>query len=269
MLAAADRFSRSDLGKPLFIVCTADEEVGYVGARDVVARSRLFQELRSGQGIIGEPTVLEVVYAHKGVLGFVATARGRAAHSSTGLGVNANLAIIPFLAEMKQIHDEIARDPKYRNPEFEPPVPGWNIGVNDGNTPVNVTAPRSVVTVYFRPMPGTDVDAIVRRVQATAEANGLELELVGSGQAVYTDPNSAFVRQVLALAGRDRPRTVPYGTDGLAFGQHLPVVVCGPGDIAQAHTVDEWIELEQLEQGTELYVRLIERFCGRVEGLRS
>src|SRR5262249_52274992 len=149
--------------------------------------------------IIAEPTRLEVVYAHKGVMGFIATAHGRAAHSSTGLGINANLAIIPFLSEMKQLYDEIQTDPRYRNSEFDPSTPGWNIGVNDGNTPVNVTAARSVATIYCRPMPGTDVAAIQERVRTAAAKYGLDLEITGTGVPMYTNPNSEFVQQVLAV----------------------------------------------------------------------
>ena len=261
MLAAAARFKSSQLTRAVGIVFTADEEIGYGGATCVVSRSQLFGQIKEGAGIIGEPTRLEVVYAHKGVIGFTATSHGRAAHSSTGLGINANLALIPFLTEMKRIHDELRADPRHRNEEFSPPVPGWNIGVNDGNTAVNITAPRSVATVYARLMPGTVVEELVSRVRLAAEANGLELRITGHGRPMYTDPKSDFVRQVLAVAGRERPHTVPYGTDGLCFGEHLPLVVCGPGDIAQAHTADEWIEVDQLEKGTDLYARLIQKFC--------
>jgi acetylornithine deacetylase len=261
MVAAGARFKPSQLTRPVYVVLTADEEVAHVGATWVVARSQMFQELKTGLGIIGEPTRLEVVYAHKGALGFVVTSHGRSAHSSTGLGLNANLALIPFLAEMKRIHDELETDPRWRNDEFQPPVPGWNIGINDGNTAVNITAPRSVATVYCRPMPGTNVEELIHRVRSTAERCGLEFKMVGHGRPVYVDPKSEFVRQVLAVAGRDRPKTVPFGTEGLCFGEHMPVVVFGPGDIAQAHTADEWILVEQLEKGTEMYARLIERFC--------
>ncbi len=261
MLAAATRFRPAELARPLFIVCTADEEVGYGGATQVVARSTLFQEIRTGQGIIGEPTRLEVVHAHKGTLGFVVTSHGRAAHSSTTRGLNANHAMIPFLVEMKKIYDELQTDPKYRDDEFDPPTPGWNIGVNDGNTPVNVTAPRTLCTVYCRTMPGTDYRSLTERVRAAAAANGLELAVRGSGAALYTDPRSEFVRSVLDVAGRARSRTVPYGTDGLVFAPHLPLVVCGPGDVAQAHTIDEWIALGELEAGTELFAKLMRRVC--------
>ncbi len=261
MMAAAARFTPVDLKRPVYIVLTADEEIGYGGATSVVARSQIFQEIKSGQGIIGEPTMLDVVHGHKGALGFIGIAHGRAAHSSTGLGTNANLALIPYLVELKKFHDELRSDPRWHNPEFDPPYVGFNIGINDGNTAVNITAPRAVATAYARPMPGTDIDELVRRVQAAADQCGIELKIVGHGQTMYTDPKSDFVRQVLAVAGQATSHTVPYGTDGITFGSHLPLVVCGPGDIAQAHTVDEWITIEQLEKGTDLYARLIQRFC--------
>ncbi|MGH7201381.1 MAG: M20/M25/M40 family metallo-hydrolase, partial [Planctomycetaceae bacterium] len=163
ILAAAVQFSTSELQRPIYITCTADEEIGYGGAREVAARSRLYREMVDGNahGIIGEPTRLEVVHAHKGTYGFHATSRGRAAHSSTTAGINANLKMIPFLVEMKAIHDETLTSPEWRNDEFDPPVISWNIGINDHTRAVNITAPQSVCTVYFRPMPGQDADGLI------------------------------------------------------------------------------------------------------------
>jgi acetylornithine deacetylase len=249
------------LKAPIYICCTADEEVNYGGAKQVAARSRLFQEARAAAGIIAEPTQLEVVYAHKATVGIRATSHGRSGHSSTSAGLNANLAMIPFLAEMKRIHDELQTDPRLRNEEFDPPTCGWNIGINDHTHAVNITAPQSVCTVYYRPMPGQDTEGILRRVRACAEENGLTLETYEGGAPLYTDPASPLVQDVLRLAGRTSARTVPYGTDGMVFGQHMPLVVFGPGSIAQAHTADEWIALEQLEQGTEMFSRLIRHYC--------
>jgi len=106
ILAAAASVPRQRQRAPLYITGTADEEVGYLGASEVARRSVLFRQLveEDACGIVGEPTELEVVYAHKGTWGFRAVSRGRAAHSSTREGINANLAMIPFLAEMKAVH---------------------------------------------------------------------------------------------------------------------------------------------------------------------
>ena len=263
MWAAAAQFPADQLRRPIYITCTADEEIGYGGAHEVAARSQFYREMVAGNShaIIGEPTCLEVVYAHKGTYGFTVISHGRAAHSSTNKGINANLAMIPFLAEMKAIHDELAGDPAWQNAEFDPPGISWNIGINDHTAAINITPPQSVCTVYFRPMPGQDGDLLVSRGRAAADRYGLEFKRGHSGRALYVDPQSPFVQSVLKLAGKSAPRTAAYGTDGVMFGELKNIVVLGPGDIAQAHTHDEFIELSQLELGTALYSRLIEHFC--------
>ncbi|MCA9071690.1 MAG: M20 family metallopeptidase [Planctomycetaceae bacterium] len=263
MLAAAARFSTSELKHPIYITCTADEEVGYHGAKDVASRSALFREMVDGhsRGIIGEPTRLDVVHAHKGTYGFKAISRGRAAHSSTREGLNANLAMIPFLVEMKAIYDETESDPQWQNNAFDPPTLSWNIGINDHTKAINITAPQSVCTVYFRAMPNVDVNALMNRVRIKAEELGLEFHSEVETPPLWVDPNSEFIRDVLQLSGRESSSTVAYGTDNSSFLAMKNLVVFGPGDIAQAHTHDEWISLEQLELGTDMYARAIRRWC--------
>lgn len=263
ILAAAEQFQTDEFQQPLYVTCTADEEVGYLGAQQVAAESRFFREMveHRTRGIIGEPTLLEVVYAHKGVCGLVATARGRAAHSSTTEGLNANLAMIPYLMEMKSIHDETERDPAWRNEEFTPPTIRWNIGINDHTRAVNITPPQSVCTVYFRPMPGQEPERLIERARKKAVECGLEFHVRINGQPLYIDPQSPFVSECLELAGRPQATTVSYGTDGAMLGALKDLLVCGPGSIAQAHTHDEWIALDQLQRGTELYAKMIRHWC--------
>jgi acetylornithine deacetylase len=213
------------------------------------------------RGVIGEPTTLNVVYAHKGVVGLIATSRGRAAHSSTREGKNANLAMIPYLAEMKAIYDDTERDPAWRHAEFDPPTVCWNIGINDHTRAVNITPPQSICTVYFRPMPGQDANVLIERARRAAVANGLEFDVKINARALYIDPQSPFVREALDLAGRDKPATVSYGTDGAMFGALKSMIVCGPGSIAQAHTNDEFITLDALDAGTSLFEKMIRRWC--------
>lgn len=263
ILAAAGQFPARELKRPLYITCTADEEIGYGGASRVSRRSKYYREMVQGDssGIIGEPTGLEVVHGHKGTHGFIATSHGRAAHSSTSEGLNANLAMIPFLMEMKRIHDETESDPAWRNEEFDPPTISWNIGINDHTRAVNITPPRSVCTVYYRIMPGQDGDQLLERARNAAEDCGIEFRVSWRGEPLYVDPRSEFVREVLSVAGKERSRTVAYGTDGAMFTEMKRLVLLGPGDIAQAHTHDEWIALDQLERGTDLYLRLIRHWC--------
>jgi acetylornithine deacetylase len=263
MLAAAEQVAGARLTHPVYITCTADEEVGYGGARQVAARSQLYREMVTGgsRGIIGEPTCLEVVHAHKGTYGLKAIARGRAAHSSTGEGLNANLAMIPFLAELLAIHTETESDPRWRDDRFSPPTQTWNIGINDHTRAVNITAPQSICTAYFRPMPGQEPEGLIERARRKAEACGLEFAVTLRGKPVFISPEAPFVRECLEIAGRKQPTTVAYSTDGAMFGELQQMIVCGPGDIRQAHTHDEWIALVQLEQGTDLYRRMIDHWC--------
>ena len=262
-LAAAGRYAGKTLQAPFFLMVAADEEIGGQGAQYFVDKSAMYPEMVAAQtpGIVGEPTRLEVIYTHKGVCGFTATARGRAAHSSTGKGTNANLAMIPFLADMKRIHYEAMTNSAWQNPDFDPPFLCWNIGINDHNSALNITAPLSVCTVYFRPMPGVPAAPLLDRVRASAAECGLELKVTHDMPPLRTDPQAPFVKECLRLAGCTKPGTAPYGTDGLRLGALKQLVVMGPGDIAQAHTRDEWIELSQLSAGTNLYASLIQRYC--------
>jgi len=263
MLAAAEQMSDRTLRQPVYVTCTADEEVGYGGANQVVARSGLYREMVADQsrGIVGEPTRLEVVHAHKGGVVMTATSHGRASHSSTREGLNANLAMIPFLAEMKEIHDETESDPAWHNNEFDPPTVSFNIGINDFTYAINITPPKSVASVYFRPMPGTDSEAIIRRVQQAADRHGIELVVKRYGDPMYVEASSPFIQEMLQSTGNQSARTVSYGTDGGVLTEMKNLVVFGPGDIAQAHTVDEWIDLKQLEKGTAIYAKFIENWC--------
>ncbi len=262
-VAAASRVPANEMRAPVYVIATADEEVGFHGAQQVATESTLYQALVAGEarGIIGEPTELQVVHAHKGTYGFKATARGRAAHSSTREGLNANLAMIPFLAEMKRIHDETLVAPEWQHPEFDPPWISWNIGINDHTHAVNITAPQSVCTVYYRPMPGQRPDELLARAEVAATANGLEFEVTWKAGPLYTDARAPYVQELLQLTGCPTSKTVAYGTDGVMYSAVKQIVVLGPGSIRQAHTDDEFITLADLRAGTDLYTRLIQRWC--------
>jgi acetylornithine deacetylase len=266
-LCAAAAYKAKDLDSaPLFIVVTADEEIQARGAWEVTKRSKLLQEAAGGYGLICEPTRLKVVYAHKGSLGLRVTARGRAAHTSTLKGTNANLAMIPFLAEMAKINDLVLTSKRYRNEEFNPPHSEWSIGINDGNVATNISPVTSVCTVNHRPMPGIDVAPLVERAHKKARELGLKFEVFKPGNGLYTSPEAQIVQTALKLTGTRQASTVPYGTDGLAFTTKMKsLVVLGPGNIAQAHTVDEWVEIDQLKKGVDLYTRFIDHVC--VQGL--
>jgi len=263
MLTAAQSFAWDDLKQPLYFVVTADEETGFHGAKCVVEESKLYREMVASatKAIIGEPTSLEVVHAHKGSVEITATARGKAGHSSSRLGVNANLTMIPFLAELKTLYDETETEIKWQNEMFDPPTLSWNISIKDDSPALNVTAGKSVCQMYLRPMPGIDIEPLVNRLHVLGDKHGIKIRVNKHGNVFFADPGSEFVQQSLKLAHRPKSKTVSYGTDGGVFTELGNKIVYGPGSIDQAHTVNEWIALEQLSRGTEMYTKMIRHWC--------
>jgi acetylornithine deacetylase len=262
MLAAAFDVSAGEQVSPLWIVCTADEEVGFEGAKHLVRNSQGYREIVEAQplAIIGEPTRLSVVHAHKGITGFEITSRGRAAHSSTRDGINANEAMVPMLQTLMEINERTRSQSKYLDHRFEPPTLSWNFGVSDGSNAVNITPEKSVAWVSLRPMPEIDGQDLIELVSQRAQSLGLEFKIFEGGTPFWIEPDTPCIQDLCELAGGD-PKTVCYGTDGGEFTELKNRVVFGPGDIAQAHTTDEWIELDQLQQGTDLFAKAIRRWC--------
>ncbi|MCG8648887.1 MAG: M20 family metallopeptidase [Pirellulales bacterium] len=262
MLAAAAEFSSPQQVAPLWIVCTADEEVGFDGAKHLVRDSSGYRELVQMQplAIIGEPTGLSVVHAHKGITGCNIISRGRAAHSSTTDGINANEAMVPMLQTLLEIGEQTKVDRSYHDDRFDPPTLSWNFGVSDHCDAVNITPHRSVAWFSLRPMPEIDGEDLIARAEARAQSLGLDFQRFAGGGTFWIDTDADCIRTLCELAGTS-PQTVCYGTDGGEFKELHQRVVLGPGDIAQAHTTDEWIDLEQIRQGTELYKKVIHRWC--------
>lgn len=263
MLTAARRVEAAAQTRPIWIVCTADEEIGFHGARQIAHESKWFRRMVDEQpvGIIGEPTELDVVHAHKGISGFKLTSRGRAAHSSTREGLNANLAMVPLLSDMLAIYQETENDPRLQDARFDPPTLTWTFGVSDFTTALNVTPPISRAWASLRPMPAIDGRALVDRVRLRATELGVAFEDYAGGGTLWVDPDHPWVRSMCEMAGRAAAKTVSYCTDGGQFTELEALVVCGPGSIAQAHTTDEFITLDQLAAGVDLYEKVIRNRC--------
>jgi acetylornithine deacetylase len=251
----------ADLKHPLFVAITADEEMGYGGARQILAESRLFQAGWPSYGVVAEPTQLTPVYAHKGGTRVNVTARGVAAHTSTDKGTSANFLIAPFLAEMAQLAQRLRTDTHFMDHEFDPPTNGFNLTINDFGTKPNVTAAKTVATVAWRTMPGGNSEEVHQMVIERAQAHGLEIDSY-SLEPFYTSPESPVVQAACRASGADQAITVPFGTEAILYKQYMDCVVLGPGNIAQAHTLGEWIDVAQLQQAVSIYRSMIEKLCG-------
>ncbi len=239
-----------------------DEEHAQAGSRTFVAQAGGHQG-RDGRAttlaIVGEPTKLQVVTAHKGSLWLQLETRGRAAHGATPhLGKNAvhEMARIVELLETK--YAARLRRRKHR-------LLGTgtvNVGQIAGGTQPNIVPDRCAIAIDRRTLPGEteagvgrEIAALLRAEKLTATLSSAKLALA---LALETDPKLPLVRQFFRTTGQTRPVGVDYFCDAaiLAAGG-IPSVVFGPGDIAQAHTADEWISLAQLERGKDLLVRFL------------
>lgn len=260
MIAAVSRIEVQQQRRPIYITATADEEIGFHGAKAVQANSKLFRTMvQSGaRGIIGEPTRLSIVHAHKGITGFRLTSVGRDAHSSTRHGVNANLAMVPVLNEMAAIYHETESNQEWMDARFDPPTLSWTFGVSDGASAINITPGRCKAWASLRPMPEVTGEELIERVRQIAAKNNVQFQDYAGGGYLWVDPDDAWVQMMCKLAGRSAAETVSYCTDGGQFMELESLVVCGPGDIAQAHTTDEYISLDDLNQGVDFYQRVLQ-----------
>jgi acetylornithine deacetylase len=250
------------------MACTVDEEYGFTGARQVGrlwAQDRDFLPRAPDAVVVAEPTELDVVVTHKGVVRWRCHTRGRAAHSSQPhAGHNAiyDMARVVTLLE-RYACDLVAT----RAEDRLLGRPSLSVGLIQGGISVNVIPDHCSIEIDRRTLPGEDERAAWQQaMDAVAEELPPEvrLEIDQPHQviaALQHDRNQQLAQRVSraarAAGGSGRSIGVPYGTDAPAFASAgIPTVVFGPGSIAQAHTVDEWIEIHQLQAAVESYYRL-------------
>ena len=259
-IIAAHRVDASKLKKPIIISITSDEEISGAGARQVTTESVLFNSTKPEYGVIAEPTSLEPVYAHKGIGKVTVTAHGKAAHTSTDLGISANFIIAPFLAEMAELYQQLKQDETFMNHEFSPPTLGFNMVFDDGQCAANVTAAKTVCTIGFRSIPQAPNEELINLIHQKAEKYGLEVKsrLL---QPFYVSPDAEIIQAACEATGIAHAKTVSYGTEAMVYEKYLDLVILGPGNIEQAHTVGEWVDVEELTTAIDVYTRMINMLC--------
>ncbi len=267
VLAAVPDIKRRKLKVPIHIVFSYDEETGCLGVRPMIDEmgDRL---IRPRMVIVGEPTSMRVVDAHKGPVRWQIEVKGRAAHSSMAhLGVNAITYASRLIAELDAIEQELKARPP--NPRFEPPYPTVQVTMIDGGTATNIVPISTTFDCEVRTLPGFDPNEIEQRLRAVAETKCLpEMQAIAPEAAVTieqtnavppfgADPNSEVVAMALKLTDQNETFAVSYATEaGLFQNAGAPSVVIGPGDIAQAHTANEWIAKDELGKCMSFLTRL-------------
>jgi succinyl-diaminopimelate desuccinylase len=247
----------------VWVVAAADEEHSYRGV------AKLCENIKGRAAVVAEPTEMKVVVASKGCVRFRITTRGKAAHSSEPhLGANA----IEHMAHVIETLAEYAR----RMQTLSHPLvgsPTLNVGLIEGGTQINVVPETCTIEVDRRLIPGEEasvvLDNIMKELQRFRVA-GQNLDVIVEPpmlqdwplETAVDSPIVLHASQALKDAGLDpEPVGVPFGSDASKLSRAgVPSVVMGPGSIAQAHTEDEFVDLDQVEKALEVYRQLMTTF---------
>ncbi|GAA6174984.1 acetylornithine deacetylase [Sulfitobacter pacificus] len=262
----------SDLTRPLQIALSFDEEVGCTGAPPMIKAMQPVLP-KGSAAIIGEPSSMQAVTGHKGGSGFDTHVVGFEVHSSLlHTGVNAIMAgakLIEWANEMNTAN--MAAKPTDLAAMFDPPFTTCHVGVIEGGTAHNITAKDCKFAMDFRVVPGEDKNywstaylKKVREVEEQMQAVVPETEIriserfdVPALQPEKDGEAEALVRQI---TGDNASHKVSYGTEAGQFQEAgYSAVICGPGDIAQAHQPNEFIEVAQFEAGHDFMRKLLTR----------
>ena len=249
--------------REVLLLGTVDEEFRKRGVRDAMA-----QGLTADAAIVGEPTNLRPVVAHKGAVRWRTTTIGKAAHTSRP--ENGNNAIVQMMEVLRMIREQIEPGlAAQTHPLLTPPT--LTVGRIEGGVGVNVVPERCWAEFDRRTLPGEDPDQILAEIDAAMR------DLMAARPSVRVERDPPFLsergletpvdapvvraaqracRKVLGADAPVSPAGVPYGTDATALAG-IASVVLGPGDIAQAHSADEWVEVAQVEAAVEIYYEVM------------
>jgi acetylornithine deacetylase len=266
---------RRKLKRPVHLAYSYDEEVGCIGVRRLIS-DVMAQGYRPWGCIVGEPTGMQVVIAHKGKHAYKTTVRGFEAHSSlTPLGVNAVEIACEFVAHLKSLHRELVTQGPF-DPIYDVPHTTIHTGVIHGGTALNII-PRECELLWEIRHHHLDTpealferarafaDGLVPAMQAVAPDAGIAHELRSVLPGFAIAPDSDIARLSFDCAGLDPSQgvgKVSFGTEAALFHQAgVPTIVCGPGHIAQAHQPNEWITIDQLAWCERFMRRLADHVC--------
>ncbi|MDE2446026.1 MAG: acetylornithine deacetylase [Alphaproteobacteria bacterium] len=270
-LAMAQKIDQTKLKTPIHFAFSYDEEIGCIGVRRLLDMLKSLP-FRPRFCIVGEPTMLQVVTAHKGKLGFRVTAHGLEAHSSLApIGVNAIYMACDLIAEIRRIQSDLAAHGA-RDGDYEVAFTTLHVGKMAGGEVMNIVPNHASFDFEIRYLPQDDEHAIVALIKQAAEDVAMRFRGVypdarftfadlQSYPALDTPVDSEVVNFVRALTGGNSTGKITFGTEGGLFQKELgiPAVVCGPGNIAVAHKPDEYVSEAQMAACDEMLAKLVER----------
>lgn len=268
-LSHVPAFQRAKLKVPVHFAFSYDEEVGCLGVHSL-AEKLIGNVPRPRAVIVGEPTMMAVVNSQNAGGGLIATFRGVEAHSSmTHLGVSAVHFAGDFIHWLNELQDELAQ----RKRTDIDTVPGHttiNVGIVTGGTAANILARECILNWGYRTLPGDDAWEVQRRAeQYVAELllpkmrarhpdADITLRRRSFVPGLMAEENEEASKLALQWTGGNRTYAVPYGTEAGIFRSHgIPTVICGPGDISQAHQPNEFVARSQMDACDAFLAKMI------------
>ncbi len=259
-LAMAESFQRAELAIPIHFAFSYDEEIGCIGVRSLLAELAR-RPVKPLACIVGEPTSMRLVSAHKGMLDTTCTITGCAGHSSLpDQGVNAIFTASRLINRLQEIGAEIKQSGPFDH-RFTPPHSTVHVGKIEGGTAINIIPEHCQFQYEIRHIPTQDVDEIASKITQYAEESLLpDMLEVSNKSAIEWRTKAQFPgldtpddAQVITWMNKVMDAKAPvagvsYGTEAGLFSEiGIETIVCGPGSIEQAHRPDEFVEISQLE----------------------
>ena len=258
--------ARRKLTRPIHLALSYDEEVGCVGVQGLLADLKE-QNIKPALAIIGEPTLMKIVGAHKAGAVLHTHCHGKEHHSSApAKGANAVMMAGEFVNLIETVGGELVKDSDGR---FDPPFTTVQANMIQGGSAVNILAREALVTWEYRCLPDRDPDAVVAAICARAQRDILPKYRARTSQAEFDtqfharypglvmDEEFAAVRLAREITGANQVEAVSYGTEAGHFQQAgIAAVICGPGSIEQAHRPDEFCALSELD-ACEAFLRKV------------
>jgi acetylornithine deacetylase len=270
-LAAVPDMRARNLARPLHLFISYDEETGCEGAQRLV-RDLEESGLKPALCVVGEPSGMKPILAHKSKLNLRVRVRGKPGHSSEpDKGVNAIYAAAQAVTYVAAEARRLAQEGPFEE-GFDPPHTTIHVGTIQGGSILNIIPEHAEFIMEWRAIPGDDADRHVERLKAyvathiepamhavdPATGFRFEVESVMPGMAIA--PDHALTLLVKQITGANSAGKVSYGTEsGYYQAVDIPTIICGPGHIAQAHQPDEWVAQEQLDTCDAFIRRLAER----------
>jgi len=266
-LSFLPEFLEGGLAKPVHFALSYDEEVGCIGVRRLIA-DLVARGIAPAGCIVGEPTVMELVVAHKGKKSWRCRVRGFEAHSSlTPLGVNAVQIACEIVAYIAQRARDF-RDAGAKDDAYDVPYTTAHVGTIRGGTALNIVPRDCAFDFEIRHLPFDDPDAFFADVRTFADrflpamravdpATYIEFDALSTLPGFDTHADSEVARLGHSCNVHGGHGKVSFGTEASHFhNANIPTIICGPGHIAQAHQPDEWCALEQIARCEDFMRRL-------------